>query len=144
MGVLKLPQASIGGTFMIVKTDVTPEEKSIIQSLAKAEGKSLSAYLKSRALCKSEITPEAMMRCIDIQSNIAKDINSISINILRNKAIYEAEILELLDRMTALEKSNAELVKEVRGRGDARKQKHKSNSPGGSKVQQQPRQKPTA
>ena len=117
---------------MIVKTDVTPEEKSIIQSLAKAEGKSISAYLKSRALCKAESNPVALMRCIDIQSNIAKDINSISINILRNKAIYEEEILELLNRMSALEKSNAELLKEVRKRGDTRKQKRKSNSPGGS------------
>ena len=129
---------------MIIKTDVTQEEKNIIQSLAKAEGKSVSAYLKSRALCKAELTPEALMRCIDIQSSIAKDINSISINILRNKAIYEAEILELLDRMSALEKSSAELLKEVRMRGNTRKQKRKSNSSGGGEVQQQPRQKPTA
>lgn len=119
---------------MIVKTDVTPEEKILIQTLAKAEGKSVSAYLKSRALCKAETSHEAMMRCIDIQSSIAKDINSISINILRNKAIYEAEILELLDRMSALERSNAELLKEVRKRGNTRKQKRKSNSPGGSEV----------
>ena len=126
---------------MIIKTDVTPEEKILIQSLAKAEGKSISAYLKSRALCKAELSPEALMRCIDIQSSIARDINSISINILRNKAIYEAEILELLDRMTALEQSTAEALKEVRKGGNSRKQKRKSNTPGGSEVQQQPRQK---
>lgn len=129
---------------MIIKTEVTPEEKSIIQSFAKVEGKSVSAYLKSRALCKAELTPEALMQCIDIQSGIAKDINEISINILRNKAIYEAEILELLDRMSALETANAEALKEVRMRGNTRKQKRKSNSLGGCEVQQQPRQKPTA
>lgn len=126
---------------MIIKTEVTPEEKTLIQSLAKAEGKSVSAYLKSRALCKAEISPEALMQCIDIQSSIAKDINSISINILRNKAIYEAEILELLDRMTVLERSTADALREVRQRGNTRKQKRKSNAPGGSEVQQQPRQK---
>ena len=126
---------------MIIKTDVTPEEKNLIQSLAKAEGKSVSAYLKSRALCKAETSPEALLQCIDIQSSIARDINSISINILRNKAIFEAEILELLDRMSALERSNAEVLKEVRKRGDTRKQKRKSNSSGCSEVQQQPRQK---
>lgn len=120
---------------MIIKTDVTPEEKILIQSLAKAEGKSVSAYLKSRALCKAEISPEALMRCIDIQSSIAKDINSITINILRNKAIYEEEILELLNRMTALEQATAEALKEVRKGGNSRKQKHKGNTPGGSKVQ---------
>lgn len=119
---------------MIIKTDVTPEEKNLIQSLAKAEGKSVSAYLKSRALCKVELSPEALMRCIDIQSGIAKDINAISINILRNKAIFEEEILELLNRMTALEQSTSEALKEVRKGGNSRKQKHKSNSPGGGKV----------
>lgn len=129
---------------MIIKTEVTPEEKSIIQSFAKEEGKSVSAYLKSRALCNAELTPEALMKCIDIQSGIAKDINTISINILRNKAIYEHEILELLDRMSALEKSNADALREVRMRGNTRKQKRKSNAPGGCEVQQQPRQESTA
>lgn len=126
---------------MIIKTDVTPEEKSLIQSLAKAEGKSVSAYLKSRALCVAEFSPETLLRCIDIQSSIARDINSISINILRNKAIYEQEILELLDRMTALEKATAEALKEVRKRGNTRKQKRESNSLGSGEVQRQSRQK---
>ena len=119
---------------MIIKTDVTPEEKILILSLAKAEGKSVSAYLKSRALRKAELSPEALMRCIDIQSGIACDINRITISILKNKAIYEAEILELLSRMTALEQSTAEALKEVRKGGNSRKQKCKSNSPGGGKV----------
>ena len=123
---------------MTIKTEVTPEEKALIQALAKAEKKSVSAYLKSKALDKAEISPEHILRCIDIQSGIARDINQITTTALKNKAIYEAEILELLDRMTALEQTSDEALKEVRRHGNTRKQKHKRNSPGGSEIQQQP------
>ena len=117
---------------MIIKTDVTPEEKSLIQSLAKAEGKSVSAYLKSRAMYSyTEHSPEASMQCVEVLSGIARDINVLATTILKNKAIYEAEILELLDRMTALEQTAAIALKEVRKNGNSRKQKHKGNSPGG-------------
>lgn len=120
---------------MIIKTDVTPEEKSLIQSLAKAEGKSVSAYLKSRAMYGyTENSPEALMQCVEVLSGIASDINRIATSIIRNKAIYEAEILELLDRMTALETATAEALKEVRKNGNPRKQKHKGNAPIGSEV----------
>ena len=117
---------------MTIKTEVTPEEKALIQSLAKAEGKSVSAYLKSKALANPEIAPEHILKCIDIQSEVAKDINRIVTTSLRNKAIFEAEILELLKRMTALEEASAVALKEARRHGNTRKQKHQRNSPGGS------------
>lgn len=107
---------------MIMKTEVTPEEKDLICGFAKADGKSISAYLKSRALNNyTEHSPEALMQCVEALSGIASDVNRIATTILRNKAIYEAEILELLDRMTAIEKSTAEALKEVRKNGNSRK-----------------------
>lgn len=130
---------------MIIKAEVTPEEKSLIQSFAKAEGKSMAAYLKSRALYSyTEHSPEALMQCVEVLSNIAHDINRLATTIFRNKAIYEEEILELLDRMTSLEQTTAEALKEVRKDGNPRKQKHKGNAPGGREVQQQSRQESTA
>lgn len=119
---------------MIIKTDVTPEEKILIQSLAKAEGKSVSAYLKSKALSESKDSTEQLMQCIEIQSSIAQSINKIATTVIRNKVIYEAEILELLARMSELEKANAEALKEVRKHGNPRKQKHKGDTSLGSKV----------
>ena len=117
---------------MIMKTEVTAEEKAMICGFAKADGKSISAYLKSRALYKNtEHSPEALMQCVEVLSGIARDINRLVITVLRNKAIYEAEILELLDRMTALEQATAEVLKEVRKDGNSRKQKYKGNTPGG-------------
>lgn len=107
---------------MIVKAEVTQKEKDMICGFAKRDGKTISAYLKSRALQeKTSDSSECMLRCIDIQSGIARDINSIATTILKNKAIYEAEILELLDRMTALEQATATALKEVRRDGHTRK-----------------------
>lgn len=107
---------------MIMKTEVTPEEKAMICGFAKADGKSITAYLKSCALYKNtEHSSEALMQCIEVLSGVARDINRLATTVLRNKAIYEAEILELLDRMTALEQTTAEALKEVRKNGYPRK-----------------------
>ena len=107
---------------MIMKTEVTPEEKAMICGFAKQDGKSISAYLKTRALYKNtEHSPEVLMQCVEVLSSVAKDINRIATTVLKNKVIYEAEILELLDRMTALEKTTAEALKEVRKNGNSRK-----------------------
>lgn len=93
---------------------------------------SISAYLKKKALDNyTEHYPEVLMQCIEVLSGIARDINRIVITTLRNKVIYEDEILELLERMTALEQATAEALKEVRKDGNSRKQKHKSNALGG-------------
>ena len=119
---------------MIVKTEVTPEEKAMICGFAKADGKSISAYLKSRALQRTENNTEALMQCVEVLSGIAHNINRLAITVLRNRAIYEDEILELLDRMTALEQTVATALKEVRKDGNPRKQKHKGNAPLGSEV----------
>ena len=107
---------------MIVKTEVTPEEKAMICSFAKADGKSISAFLKSRALYSyTDDATAASMQIVEVLSGIAKDINVLATTILRNKAIYETEILELLDRMTALEQTAAIALKEVRKNGNPRK-----------------------
>ena len=130
---------------MVVKTEVPPEEKAMICNFAKQDGKSISAYLKSMALHNyTDNSPEALMQCVEVLSGIAQDINRLATAVLRNKAIYEADILELLDRMTALEKTTATALKEVRNDGNSRKQKHKGNALGGGEVQQQSRQKSTA
>jgi hypothetical protein len=60
------------------------------------------------------------MQCVEVLSGIAQSINRIATTVLRNKAIYETEILELLDRMTELEQTLAEALKEVRRNGNTR------------------------
>ena len=120
---------------MIMKTEVTPEEKAMICGFAKRDGKSITAYLKSRALYDyTEHSPEALMQCVEVLSSIAKDINLLATTVLRNKAIYEAEVLELLDRMTAIENTVAVALKEVRKNGNPRKQEHKGDTSLGSEV----------
>ena len=107
---------------MIMKTEVTPEEKALICGFAKADGKSISAYLKSCAMYKNtDHSPEVLMQYVEVLSSVARDINVLATTVLRNKAIYEAEILELLDRMTALEQTTAEALKEARKNGNSRK-----------------------
>lgn len=53
------------------------------------------------------------------QAEIAHSINSIATAALKNKAIYEAEILDLLARMTELEKLTAAALKEVTRNGNS-------------------------
>lgn len=104
---------------MVIKTDVTPEEKAVIKQNAKAEGKSMTAYLRDRALCNEPSGFSGQfIKCIETQSMIACRMNEIATTVLRNKVIYEAEILELLDRMTALETNTASILKEVRKHGN--------------------------
>ena len=105
---------------MIMKTEVTQTEKDMICGFAKADGMSISAYLKKKALQRTESSPTALMQCVEVLSGIAQSINRIATAVLRNKAIYETEILELLDRMTALEQTLAEALKEVRRNGNTR------------------------
>jgi hypothetical protein len=104
-----------------MKTEVTQTEKDMIRGFAKADGMSISAYLKKKALQRTENSPTALMECVEVLSGIAQSINRIATTTLRNKAIYEAEILELLDRMTELEKALAVALKEVRKDGNTRK-----------------------
>lgn len=103
---------------MIIKTDVTPEERAIIKQNAKTEGKTITAYLRDRALCKSEHTSNALMQCVEVLSDVGRDINVLATTVIRNKIIYEEEILELLERMTALEMNTANMLKEVRKHGN--------------------------
>lgn len=120
---------------MIVKAEVTPEEKAMICGYAKQDGKSISAYLKSRALCEPQgHSNDALMQGVEVLSSVAQSINRLVMTALRNKIIYEEEILELLQRMTALENTTAEILKEVRKNGNPRKQKRKGDAPRSSEV----------
>ncbi len=95
----------------------------------------MAAYLKSRALqANGGGASECFVKCVEIQASAARDINEIATTVLRNKAIYEADILTLLDRMNTLETTTTTALKEVRKDGNPRKQKRKGNSPGGSEV----------
>lgn len=101
---------------MIIKAIVTEQEKERIEQLAKARGQSVSAYVKDRALMKRTRTnkQETLMSFIEEQSTVGRRINEIAIGVIKNKAIYEEEVLELLDRMTELERITAEFLKEVK------------------------------
>jgi hypothetical protein len=96
---------------MVIKTEVTPEEKAVIKAYAKSEGKTMKAYLRDRALSKSDAASAPLMQCIEIQSRIAQRMNDVATSVLKNKAVYESDILELLDRMTELEKATTEVLK---------------------------------
>lgn len=104
---------------MVVKAEVTPEQKALIKELAAAEGKSVSSYIKEKALCWTD--PSAaigpLMQYIETQAKIAQQMNKLATTVLENKVVYEREILLLLNRMTALEKTTAEFLKEVTGNG---------------------------
>ena len=78
---------------MVIKTDVTPEEKAIIKRNAKAEGKTMTTYLRDKALCKTEFSLDALMQSVEVLSGVGRDINVLATSIIRNKVIYEAEIL---------------------------------------------------
>lgn len=53
------------------------------------------------------------------QAEIAHSINSIATAVLKNKAIYESDILELLTRMEKLEQLTADALKEVTRNGNS-------------------------
>lgn len=103
---------------MIIKTEVTPEESAVIKQNAKAEGKTITAYLRDRALGKSEHTIDALMQSVEVLSGVGRDINVLATTVIKNKVIYEEEILELLERMTVLEANAASVLKEVRKHGN--------------------------
>lgn len=104
---------------MVIKTEVTPEERAMIKTYAKSEGKTIKAYLRDRALSNSDATTDTMMQCIEIQAAVAQRMNEIATSVLKNKAIYETDIIELLERMTELERATTEVLKH----GNSGKQK---------------------
>lgn len=102
---------------MIIKADVTPEEKTRIKELARLEGRSISSYIKEKALCRTDpsAAAEHLLKFIEAQAPVLQRMNEIATTILTDKVIYEEEILELLDRMTWIEDVTAAAVKEVLG-----------------------------
>lgn len=100
---------------MVIKAEVTPEEKERIKELAAAEGKSVSSYIREKALCWIDPTPtmEPLMKLVEAQAPVIQRINELATTALQNKAIFEAEILELLDRVSWIEDATAAAIKEA-------------------------------
>lgn len=97
---------------MIIKTEVTPEEKVLIKELAGDQ--SLSSYIREKALGR---TDPPLMQYIEALAGIAQRMNDIALTVIENKVIYESEIVELLERMTTLEKLTTDFLKEVTKHG---------------------------
>ena len=66
-----------------------------------------------------DLTLAALMVFAEQQAEIAHSINAIATAVLKNKAIYESEILELLARMERLEQLTADALKEVSRNGNS-------------------------
>ena len=98
---------------MIVKADVTPEQKARIQELAAAEGKSVSSYIKEKALSWTEPDPTSLMKLIEAQAPVLHRIKELATAPIQNKVVYEVEILELLDRVKWIENATAAAIKEA-------------------------------
>lgn len=98
---------------MVVKAEVTPEEKTRIQELASAAGMSVSSYIKKQALCWTDPDPTPIMQLIEAQAPVLQRIRDLTAASIQNKVIFEAEILELLDRVKWIEDVTAAAVKEV-------------------------------
>ena len=111
---------------MTIKVIVSPEEKARIKELA--AGSSVSSYVKRRALAWTESDPTPIMSIIETQSTVANKLNDIATNIIADKAIYEAEVIELLDRMTELERITADALKEVNIDGHAWQQERQGDA----------------
>lgn len=104
---------------MIVKADVTPEEKARIKELASAAGMSVSSYLKKQALCWTDPDPTRLMQLVEAQAPVLQRVKELATSPIQHKVIYEAEILELLDRVKWIEDVTAAAVKEVLHNGHA-------------------------
>ena len=98
---------------MIVKAEVSPEEKARIKELASAAGMSVSSYLKKQALCWTDPDPTPILKLIEAQAPVLQRIGELATAPIQNKVIFEAEILELLDRVSWIEDVTAAAVKEV-------------------------------
>lgn len=105
---------------MIVKADVTPEEKTRIKELASAAGMSVSSYIKTQALCWTDPTPEPLMQLVEAQAPVLQRVKELATAPIQNKVIYEAEILELLDHIKWIEDVTVAAVKEVLHNGHSR------------------------
>lgn len=98
---------------MIVKADVTPDEKARIKELASAAGMSVSSYIKKQALCWTDPDPTPLMKLVEAQAPVLQRVGELATAPIQNKVVYEAEILELLDRISQIEDMTATAVKEV-------------------------------
>ena len=121
---------------MVIKADVTPEQKARIKELAAAEGKSVSSYIKEKVLCWTDpsAASEPLLKLIEAQAPVLQRMTEVATTVIQNKVIYEAEILELLDRMAWIEDVTAATVKEVLHNGNSGQQERQGNPNGSRKV----------
>lgn len=96
---------------MIVKADVTPEEKARIKELASNTGMSVSSYIRKQALCWTDPDPTPVMKLIETQAPVLQRIDELASTQLQNKVIFEAEILEILDHVSRIEDTTKEALK---------------------------------
>lgn len=104
---------------MIVKANVSPEEKARIEQLAAEHGMSISSFLKKQALGWTDPDPTPLSRFIEAQAPVLRRVSELATYSLQNKVIYEKEILELLDHIRWIEDATAAALKEVLKNGYA-------------------------
>lgn len=98
---------------MIVKAEVTPEEKTRIKELATEHGMSVSSYIKKQALCWTDPNPTPLMKLVEMQAPAFQQVKKLATTQIQNKIIFEAEILRLIDTMYWIEEATENLLKEV-------------------------------
>lgn len=98
---------------MVVKAIVSAEEKARIEELASLAGMSVSSYLKKQALCWTDTDPSPLIELIETQTPFTSRVYELATTIIRNKVIYEAEILELLEHTCRIENMTSAALKEV-------------------------------
>ena len=104
---------------MIVKADVSPEEKTRIKELAAMNGMSISSYIKRQALCWTDTDPTPVMKFIEAQAPVLQRVNELATAAIQNKVIYEEEVLEILAHVTWIEDVTAAAMKEVLRNGNS-------------------------
>lgn len=104
---------------MIVKADVTPEEKARIKELASAAGMSVSSYIKKQALCWTDPDPTPIMKLVEEQAPAFRRVKELATAQIQNKVIFEAEILRLIDTMYWIEEATEKLLKEAFRNGNS-------------------------
>ena len=58
------------------------------------------------------------MELIESQAPVLNRIRDIATGVIQNKVVYEADIIELLDRIAWIEESTASLLKEANRNGN--------------------------
>lgn len=104
---------------MTIRVDVTEEERELIRDLAERSGQSMSAFILDKVLYADD-PKTGLLKFTEQQAAVAQDLNDLVTTAIQNKVIYEEQVLELLHRMTELERITAAALKEVSKHGHSR------------------------